>query len=314
LAGVLKQPAVGAIVATAKQVHYRDRAWDRVLAAAQEKHPAIGDLTKFAQWKAEGYVDQKSRDAVELIDAILKPLPERRIGSQDEFRFEWTNLWDKAMQEWLTQSAYADPHAAIPVNAILDELRLDPELFQEICAEAVNRSILLAEADRRGLAADRNAKLKSLGQLRKTLNLGRKADLDAWAKRNSLTEETLEIMIDENARVASALHVPMNTLSHHVIAILQSRDDYAPLEKRAAEKRNILLEAKSDVQESELGGLSPPQLLNWFFGDQRQQATPTDLDSALQNLRLESRQDFYRLLADEYVYVMSGKGRSGKDG
>jgi hypothetical protein len=314
LAGVLKRTAAEAIVASAKQVHYRDRAWDQLLAAAQEKYPAIGDLVQFIQWKTEGYVDQKRRDAVELIAAILRPLPEPKIGGQDGFRFEWTNLWDKAMQEWLANGIHADPHAAIPVDAVLNELRLDPELFQEICAEAVNRYILLAEAERRRLTADRKAKLKSLGQLREKLNLGRKSDLDAWARRNSLSEETLEVMVEENARVAAASYVPTSTLSRHVIAVLQSRDQYTPLAQRAAEKRSVLLEAKSHQHVSEPGEFSPPQLLNWFFGGRGNQTMPVDIDIALQNLRLESRRDFYRLLADEYIYVTSGKARFCKDG
>lgn len=312
-AGVLRQPTAEAIVASGKTIHYRDRTWDHVLASEQLKHVLIGDLARFAQWKGNGYVDQKRNDAAELMSTILKPLPETRNGRLGGFQFEWTNLWDKAMQEWLTDQTHASAHAATSADAILDELRLEPGLFHEICAEAVTRSILLAEADRRQIAVDMTEKRTALSKLRANLKLSRKADLDAWAARNVLTEAGLETMIDEEARQQAMLHMPVAALGRHIIAILQSRDQYTRFATRAAEKRSALFEAKSRSAH-EPSELSPPQLLNWFFGDMHKQATPNDLDSILQNLRLDSRQEFYRLLADEYVYVMSRKGFASKDG
>jgi hypothetical protein len=313
LAGVLKQSTADAIVTSAKNIHYRDRTWDHVLASVQEKNLVTSDLAQFANWKIEGYVDQKRRDAAELLSTILKPLPETRTGSLSGFQFEWTNLWDKAMQEWLADVTHSSAHTATSADAVLDELRLDPGLFHEICTEAVTRSILLAEADRRQLAVDMTEKRTALSKLRANLGLSRKADLDAWAARNLLTETSLETMIDEEARKQALLHMPFSALGRHIIAILQSRDQYNQLATRAAKKRSALLEAKSRLA-FEAGELTPPQLLNWFFGNLHKQSAPNDIDSFLQDLRLESRQDFYRLLADEYVYIMSNKGLASKEG
>jgi hypothetical protein len=304
-AGILHQQAADSIMAAAKHIHYQDRTWERLLSANTE-------WAAFAQWKDAHHVDQKRSDAAALISEMLRQVPQSKAPHSNAFRFEWTNLWDQAMQEWTAGKIHADDDAAIPVQAILDELRLDPELFNELSAQAVIRSVLLGEADRRRVSVDRKAKLKILGELRGKLGLGRKSDLDAWAKRNMLTEDGLETMVDEDARIERVAQAPGASLDRHIIAILQSRDHYAALAKRAINKRGILQKLSSDQEDGTSWGLSPPSMLNWFFGRQRNQPAPEDIDSFVQTLGLSSRQDFYRLLADEYVY--STHTKSGDDG
>jgi hypothetical protein len=305
-AGILHQQAADAIMAAAKHIHYQDRTWERVLSANTE-------WAAFARWKDVHHVDQKRSDAAALIGEMLRQVPQSKTPHSSAFRFEWTNLWDQAMQEWTAGQPHADDDAAISARAILDELRLDPALFNELSAQAVVRSVLLGEAERRRVSVDRKAKLKTLGQLRGKLGLGRKSDLDAWAKRNMLTEDGLETMIDEDARIEGVARVSNAALIPHIIAILKSRDHYAGLAKRAISKRGILQKLSPGQEDGTSWGLSPPSMLNWFFGRQRNQPAPEDIDSFVQTLGLSSRQDFYRLLADEYVYSANNKNGDGEE-
>ena len=304
--GILHRQAADAIMAAAKHIHYQDRTWERVLSANTE-------WAAFARWKDVHYIDQKQSDAEALIGEMLRQIPQSKTPHSSAFRFEWTNLWDQAMQEWTAGKTHADDDAAIPVQAILDELRLDPELFNELSAQAVIRSVLLGEAERRRVGVDRKAKLKTLGRLRDKLGLARKSDIDAWAKRNMLTEDRLETMVGEDARIERVAQAPGATLDRHIIAILQSRDQYAALAKRAINKRNILQRLSTEQEHGGLPDLPPPVVLNWFFGKQRNQAAPEDIDSFVQTLGLSSRQDFYRLLNAEYVYSANNKNGDGEE-
>lgn len=304
-AGVLQQLTADTIVASAKHIHYQDRTWDGVLAAVKAKSAVTPELAAFSQWKENGYVDQKRQDAALLISEILHFLEQPKDSSASGFHFEWTDLWDKAVHEWTTGHTPTDDSAAI-----IDELRLDPELFSEISSRAVVRSVLLADADRRRVTVDRAAKLAALGRLREELGLGRKADLDAWAKQNMLMKDGLDVLIEEEARIDQVSQTASTSNDRHIISILQSRGQYAELAKRAIDKRNTL-QALAFGHGETSQSLSPPVILNWFFGNRRQQATPADIDRFVQNLGLSSRQDFYRLLTDEYIYSSQNNSSDG---
>ena len=193
-----------------------------------------------------------------------------------------THLWDKAVHEWTTGHAPTDDSAAI-----INELRLDPGLFSEISSRAVVRSILLADADRRRVTVDRAAKLAALGRLREELGLGRKSDLDAWAKQNMLMKDGLDALIEEEARIDQVSQTASASIERHIISILQSRGHYAVLAKRAVDKRNTLQAlAVGSIRGMLRESLSPPVVLNWFFGNRHQQAIPADIDRFVQNLGL----------------------------
>ena len=294
-AGVLPNTTAAAIITIAKGIHYQDRTWNRIFSSSAE---CVG----FKTWIEKGYVDQKQLDAAMLMREILKPLPSPATSTQNAFRFEWTNLWDNAVREWTADYVPHDDEFEATLNAVLNELRLDLELFDDVNAEALMRSTLLAEANRRRIVIDRKAKLKALGQLRDKLKLSRKSDLDAWVQRNVLNEERLDTMMDEDARIELASDIPHAALQRHVIAVLQARDQYGRLAKRAIDKVKALRQLLPEQREGTPHGLSPPLLINWFFGNRRNEGAPADIDGFARDLGLQSRQDFYRLLADEYVY------------
>ena len=276
-----------------------------MLEAVKAKSAATPDFPAFSQWKENGYVDQKRQDAVLLISEILRFLEQPKDANASGFHFEWTNLWDKAVHEWTTGHAPTDDFAAI-----INELRLDPGLFSEISSRAVVRSILLTDADRRRVTVDRGAKLAALRRLREELGLGRKSDLDAWASQNELMNDGLDALIEEEARIDQVSKTTRNSIGRHIISILQSRGQYAALAKRASDKRSTLQKhAFGHAKTSQ--NPSPPVVLNWFFGNRLRQAIPADIDRFVENLGLSSRQEFYRLLTDEYIYSSQNSSRDG---
>lgn len=311
-AGVFRQATADAVLASAKHIHYRDRTWDRLLAAAQGQFSVATDLAEFCQWKETSHVNQKRLDAALLIAEILQFVSRPKSSDPAGFRFEWTDLWDKAMHDWAKGQTLADDAADASMAAIIDELRLDPELFVEIRSRALVRSILLAEADRRRVSVDQVAKRSVLARLREELGLTRKSDLDAWAKQNMLAEDKLDAFIEEEARIDKVSQPASAAIGRHVISILQSRGQCEELAKRAIDKRRALQALAFDQHEQAPEKLPPPLVLNWFFGTRRKQPVPADIDRFAQNLGLQSRQDFYRLLTDEYIYSSrnnSGDGR-----
>ncbi len=300
-AGVLDQAAAEIVVSAAKSLYYKERVWQTVVARAGTcgLDPTVCKI--LADWLASGRIDQKQRDAVALIEAAADALDRPVEIAPPNFRFEWTDLWAQVMGQWDAEgSPLAGPQDM--ARAVIDELRLDPDAYISLRLQAVARAVVLANSDGGRATVDRSVKLGHLGRLRDRLGLMRKSDLDEWAARNGLDGQGLEALLEAEARLDDeARRLPPALIEAQILALLHLSDSYAGLAERAREKRQII--EKTALTEAELPhGVSIPVLLNWYFGEQRQQPMPDDLDQFIEALGLASRTAFYRLLAAEYVY------------
>ncbi len=304
LGGIITQRSAEAIVVAAKLLHFCERNWNGILAAASMR---CSGLDGFARWLLTGGIDQKRLDAEALISAVIacidKPMPPQVAN----FRFEWTNLWDRAVDEWAAGALLTVLPERVSPAAVLDELRLDPDRYAAHWAEALQRAVLLREADRRRLAPDRAAKLRQLARLRERLGLMRRSDLDRWLKESGLEEEQLETLMEDDARIEAVSRLPQNVIDRQILAVLRLHGEYETEARRAEAKQRVLDQSKF-VPDDAARDLSPPVLMGWFFS-RRRQAVPNDLDKFVEKLGLSSRQALYRLLAAEYVYCRAkGEG------
>lgn len=303
VAGIIAQRTAEAIIVAAKALYFRERSWNNILAAACSQ---CSGLDEFTRWLQTGKVDQKQRDAEALISAIVAYVdqPTPQVAN---FRFEWTSLWDQAIDRWAASALLPDNPEGISPSAVLDELRLDPERYAALRAEALQRAVLLREADRRRVSPDRAAKLRQLARLRERLGLLRRSDLDRWLQGSGLPQEQLEKLMEDEARIEAVSRLPQSVIDRQILAGLRLHGEYETIARRAGAKLRVLEQSKI-VPEDVARDLSPPLLISWFFS-QRHQHFPNDLDKFVEKLGLSTRQAFYRILAVEYVY--SQKKREG---
>jgi hypothetical protein len=305
-AGVIDQAAAEAVVGAARSLHYKERQWRAILEHAGALGLDPSRCKALADWLAGGRVDQKQRDAVALIEAVAAALDrpmERRPAS---FRFEWTDLWDQAMQQWDAEG----PPPGAPrdtAGAVIDELRLDPDAYMSMRSQAVARAVVLAGAGHTGGEVERSARLAMLARLRENLGLMRKTDLDAWMARNDLDEHGLDALLEAEARLDEARRLPPALIEQEILALLILADSYAGLAERARDKRRVI-EATMFTEDGLPQNVTIPVLLSWYFAERRKQPVPDDLDPLIEALGLASRTAFYRLLAAEYVYSSTQRG------
>jgi hypothetical protein len=296
VAGIIAQQIADTIVVVAKRLHFRERSWNSILAAASSQ---CSPLDEFARWLPAGKVNQKQRDADALITAVLVNIdqPTQQVAN---FRFEWTNLWDQAVDEWAAGALLQHGPERVSPSAVLDELRLDTGRYAAHRAEALQRAVLLRDADRRRIAPDRAAKLRQLARLRERLGLMRRSDLDGWLAVNGIGEEGLETLMAEEAKIEAVSRLSQSVIDRQILAVLRLHGEYETVARRAEAKQRVLKESKFSPDDF-AQDLSPPLLMGWFFGNSRQ-AVPDDLDKFVEKIGLSTRQAFYRLLAAEYVY------------
>ena len=296
-AGIIDLQKAEAILSAAKLLHYRDRNWKTLLAAAELRSPGAEE---FAHWLATGRVDQKQLDAGALIADVLAALDKSVPQRIPDFRFEWTDLWERVVHDWTAITPSSGGQQDASAAAVLDELRLDPDRYAACRTTAFQRVVLLREADRRDVTTDQVEKRRLLARLRERLGLMRKAQLDAWVKSQELTPEEFEELIGDEARIERVQIPSPGSIDRHILSILRLTGEYETYALRAKTKQQIFEKAGFLIDDA-AEEIPTPVLTNWFFA-KRGQAVPNDLDIFIQALGLSSRQSFYRLLIAEHVY------------
>lgn len=95
-AGVLAIDEIRLVAATAKELFYKNRTWDKILTNVGACGMATSRLSAFRIWLADNRVSQKRLDAEAVLHTIAEALP---IPREPLFRFERTVLWQSMMME-----------------------------------------------------------------------------------------------------------------------------------------------------------------------------------------------------------------------
>jgi hypothetical protein len=109
-AGVITTCEATAIVAAAQSIFYKTRTWREIFAKAREAGVPEDTIAMFETWLPQGRVDQKSRDALAMIERMRADLGTPAVkGSATDF--EPTFLWERAVAGWTPRASSGGPPA-----------------------------------------------------------------------------------------------------------------------------------------------------------------------------------------------------------
>jgi hypothetical protein len=300
--GIIGASTSAALLDCAKGLFYQDRSWERLLAGAAED-----ESRRLRDWLPTGRIDQKRRDALEMIAAMQEFLAANPAPMRPDFTFEWTDMWDIASEAMAKGGRVRDD---IGEDRVLDELRLDAAF------EATRQRALLRHLARHGRRAhatsvDDAIHRKAEQELRMRLGLFRRADIERWCAENALTSADFARLIEDEARLAAIDVAVEAALAHDLLDQLRLDGDYGRLLARARDKQAVLAAAGRDDVTPEDCGLTPIALVAWYFERRLARPMPDDLQAYARRLTLPQLADFYRLLAREWLY--SARGQVGAD-
>ena len=283
--GMLDAPGAGAILAAAKGRFYPDRLWENLLPALPD--PAARDA--LAAWLAQGRVDRKRQDALALLDAVQDHLDRGGPAPAPGFFFEPTEAWASA--PWLD----ADPDPG--VEAILDELRLDPDAYGRV-RDAALLQVLAEGAPGTDPRADPGDKDEALAQVvhefRMAQGLLRQADLQAWMARNDLDTTGFRRLMQGQAALRATGRRRDPALCAAILDRLRLQGDYGALRDRARAKRQA---AAAEP------GLPLPLLVAWYFETRLNRPLPDSIPDHAAALGLPDADRFHGILAAEYAFL-----------
>ncbi len=307
--GLIRNDTALTLAERAKALFYKERTWDTVLEGETISALPAEEIGALRAWLANGQVDLKAEDARAMLKAMAAWLEDPPPQKEVDFDFEWTDMWETAIAASRTVGLHrASDDDALPPDRLLDELRLDADAYRTAKTAALARLLGQRGAERQGLTVQRGDVRDALGRLRLSRGLHRRADLDAWLRANDLAADEFERLMEDEARLEAYLTLVEPGLDASLLDHLRLSDNYAHYADRARRKWTTLnAVGQLDPSPADVG-LSPIQLVIWYFEDQLAEQIPDDLDAYVVSVGLAERSELYRLLAREYLFLYETKG------
>ncbi len=283
--GILDAAGRDALIEIGRRIFYKERSWRRLLAAADEAGIEAASLKALAAWLPEGRIDRKREDARALL-AVLRDPPSPPAPA---WHFEWTGIFARiAGAGGEVEETPSEEEAAV-----LDELRLDPDLYERLRPRA-----LLARPEAGGGAPDAAARARARARLLERLDLPDRRARERWMAANGLDAAGFEALVEREARL-EGLPPPA---PRELLAELRLEGAYSRLRARARRKREALEARGLWNGTPERAGIAPAFLWLWYFERRLGRTVPEDLEGWARHHGFAGTEDFARALLNERSY------------
>jgi hypothetical protein len=299
---VITRSTERALVELAKTWFYPERSYPPLLRDAADRGLPAGELAALENWLPAGRVDQKRADA----RAMLRSMREQRARDPSpgpvSFVLEHSPYSIRAAQEAgeLRPTADGDPRALF-LPSVLDELRLEPRSTARAFDGALHRHLLLAEADRRGLAASDGSIAEALHRFRAAHDLMNPDDFIAWKLAQSLSDAQFAQLLREEAVVGQVRRVLRREALGALPDYLKINGEFGRYAARALEKQMVLETHGLPSPGTAETSVTDSTLLDWYFA-RVSTPVPPDIAAYAQGLGLDLKA-FLRALYREYCFV-----------
>jgi hypothetical protein len=301
--GVISPTTAAALTRIAKGLYYKERGYDRLLADAGVRSLPADELARLKAWLPTNQVNQKRLDAIAMLQAIKDARAAALSPKPPCYVFEHTILWDAVERQFGAGDA-DDPAVVVvaPRNGIVDELRLDPKLYEQLRRAATLRAFSRRPfADQGGDVTASEIK-DATRDFRKRKRFRSAAELEAWLRARHLSrEDFLRLMEDEARRLRlDAMHAA--AIDDALVDELALADAQARLQARADEKHAVL-EARGVEQPTLVdAGLSEAEMIAWFLAECGLEPVDADPGEIARQLGFIDKDDLLRAALREYCY------------
>ncbi len=266
--GVIDPALRDRLVAAFKRRFYHNRSFEALPEVLDELGVAAGVGEALHAWLPQGRVSQKRADALALLEK-LTGAPLEPPSASEPFVFERTTLWAQFVEQT------DEPVAAISEaeRAALEELKLDPDLYQELCGRAA--LWLRLEMGEALPPTGEDARRDALDRLRRRQGLLSREQLETWAEDCNLDRAGLQRLLDYEASLEACIAEAGPMLDRALLDVLRSEERYMALAGRARNKQRLLEQTEETV--SAPSALSSAALLDWYFETHLGRGVPGDV-------------------------------------
>jgi hypothetical protein len=237
-AGIIRQRTRRQLERVAKELFYQERSYRTIIERAAENGLPNNELDALCGWLPTGQIDQKRDDALAMLRAmrawVIAGSPTKRVG----YSFEYTSNWELARRRAGTlHIGSSGGGQTILLERLLDELRLDSNLYAQTQQAVLLRYLLLEEAWRSGIAPTPEMVRDAEKGFRSENAIEEQDIFNRWLTKNNLdSSEFLELMKDQ-ARLECVQSLTRMEADALVPDHLRMGGDYARLAKAVHDKQ-----------------------------------------------------------------------------
>lgn len=296
--GVIDEALRDRLVAAFKERFYHDRNFMALPDVLAELDASAAQSESLHAWLAAGRVEQKHEDAMALLGLLAAGgSAQESAPAAEPFVFEPTTLWAQFVEASADRPAQEVSRAE---GLVLDELRLDPDLYDEVRPIAALRHACLSGGAGAPLGeAERRA---AVDRLRRRNGLWSRDALTKWAKANNLDRAGFDRLIEIEARIAQQTAAAGSEMDAFLLDVLRADGRYERLARRAADKA----ERETSGELQSIGQLTSEFLVDWYFNEHLGRGVPHDLSEVPNELGFATFEDFVQALAREYCFLRRG--------
>ena len=268
-AGVIHEGTADGLVARIKSTFYAERALVAALDRADEEHELL------RAWLPGGRVERKREDALELLRAIRRDLDDGLEPFRPTWTLQRTRYWEEARRSVeVAGSDEPGPTADAALDAVLDEVRLDPDAYKRLADRSLLTALARNAAVSFGVDVSSWAREAALEEERRARGLLEPEDLDTWLDENDLDRTDLPEIGRRLAVLRWARDAHRDAVAGEMTLAVRADDTYAGLAGRAERKRELLASLPSDRATP-----GDEELVSWYFRERLGQKVPVALDA-----------------------------------
>ncbi|MHB8577641.1 MAG: TfuA-like protein [Dehalococcoidia bacterium] len=303
-AGIITATTCDALIGIAKRLFYPDRSYGGVLRLGTEAGIAATELEVLRDWLPRGRINQKREDALAMLRVMREHLAGRPGPKRVRYTFEHTIWWDHAVRHAGAVTLHGtDGPETVLIDAVLDELRLDPDAYVRMHERATVRQLALEEASRRRYVAAPEAVRETADNFRREYELTETAAIERWLEENHLSLTEFERLMREETLIGSVRSMIEQDVVRRLPDQIRGAGAYARLAERARQKHRLLREQGLQNPSVQDAGLSRAELVAWHCARQgRPLPLPLNLAWYAAALGFPDEEAFILALLRDYVY------------
>lgn len=297
-AGVIAEETRLALCAAAKALHFPQRSWARLLAAARESLLPAGELDGLAGFLDAEKPDLKRDDAIATLEAASRWLAangDACATRPSTFAFEPSKYWDRlhARQRGIRRGDRALVDHVRVTHA--DRLRIN------------ERAALLALARRQAQAGELPAFDARVAQerFRRERGLETAAALRQWLSDQQVAPADLQGLVESEHRVRQVIEGLGSELDRDLIEVL-AMEGRAGAARRALGQREALLAAK-EIDDPRLNEVADVQAM-WRWYQAQQGIIRTSAAEHALEMGFDSLRSLERVLLREFLAWQAQEG------
>ena len=295
--GVLRPDQRAVLEADLKGRHYAER-HD---AALLERARAIGAGDALKAWLPSGRVPQKQRDALQMITTMRDWIARGEDPPSVAFNFEHTDAWEQVTRRSGRQIAAA-VRDDLPLEWLLDELRLDRREFTAAITGALARTLAIDAAERHDVNVEGPLFRQAIDEFRRAHELLDAPSLAAWMTKQEIDRDAFAALMHDEAQVSWARTLYGPDIGRRLVDSLRVSGTYGALAQRARDKVSRLSELGHENPSLSTAPVGLDGLLRWFFVERLGASIPANLDLHAVNRGYRDRDSFVQALLREYYY------------